>query len=139
MAGGKRQKKTNWNNLTLKEKYQRHWETKSFQPSDRSVTIFGMSFVWINTVSLVVEGFTLLLPHFFSAAGGGGWNPGLFLSKVATVYLFLGTAFQWWFLRDVSADKVCKSTSDRLSRDNGLPQGRCDVENEYDLDFMFSP
>ncbi|RUS77391.1 hypothetical protein EGW08_014837, partial [Elysia chlorotica] len=130
MVVERRKKSPNWHNLTLKEKYQQHWESKSFQPSDRSITLFGMSVVWINTASLVLEGFALLLPHYFAPGdvgnaglGKGSSNTGLLLSKLATLYLFLGTAFQWWYLRDGSADRVTKSTSHGISQDGGLPQG----------------
>ncbi|GFR72424.1 palmitoyltransferase [Elysia marginata] len=129
MAVAKRRKPANWNNLTLKEKYQQHWESKSFQPSDQSITRFGKGFVFVNTVSLAVEGFALLLPHYFSAAAsvkgsdGNSANTWLIVSKLATVYLCLGTAFQWWYLHDGSADKVSKSTSEGISQDEGLPQG----------------
>ncbi|GFO50514.1 palmitoyltransferase [Plakobranchus ocellatus] len=117
MPAEKRRSKTSWQNLTLQEKFQQHWETRKFEPSDLTITRFGVSFVWINTICLVVEGFAILLPHFFKDEINSDTQiTGLFLSKVATVYLFVGTVFQWWYLRDGSADKVSTSATDGLSK-----------------------
>ncbi|XP_059149724.1 palmitoyltransferase ZDHHC22-like [Physella acuta] len=102
-------------NRSLKEKLQDHYNSRNFQAKDSTITRFAVSFVWVNTLTLVLEGLLVLIPSHHLVQDGRACSNSSCTSyrcaQAVTLWLFAQTAWHWFCLRDGSRNVVTRGVS----------------------------
>lgn len=100
--------------ITLKEKLAEHYQKRDFKPKKSSASTYGMLFYWVVTLSLFIEGVSILIPNYFKTNGSEHSNTiYYFCGQLVAVVLTIESISNWILTHFVPLNYVKKETKDK--------------------------